>query len=78
MKRKYRNEMFGTALDITTLSTALGLGANLVESVGGDAKGIDTLAKFQAPIAKVRGGNILLNTLLDVHKDINKKLRRRY
>ena len=71
------NEFGRLAIDTASTSVGLGLGSDLVSGIGGDTGALNTLSKYQAPVARLRGGNILINTLLDVNKSIKKSMRRK-
>lgn len=78
MKRKKPlNDLLDSSLQLGGASLGIGLGSSIVKGAGGDPAALDTLGKFTPSIAKVKGGNILMNTLLDVNDDLQRKMKRR-
>lgn len=75
-RRQPYNDLMGTSISIAGSSVVLGLSSNIVESMGGNADALNTISKYQVPLAKVQGGNILLNTLMDLNTKTKKQLRR--
>ena len=72
-RRKPYNEMFGLTEEFVGYSIGLGIGSQAVSSIGGNADSLGVISRNMPTIAKVKGGSIILNTLLD----INRKMRRR-
>ena len=76
-RRKPFNELVGASVGIVGTSATLGVGGDIVSGLGGNTGAIDTLGRYQVPLAKVQGGSILLNTLMDFHDITRRKMRRR-
>ena len=72
MARPKRREYFRDFSDLTAASVGISIGSSL-DNTGAVSK----MGSYLPMTANVVGGNILLNTMMDVNDDLTRKMKRR-
>ncbi len=78
MKRKRPEpvkDLMGASLGIGGAAIGIGAGSSLVEGTGGSAAPLATFGKVLKPTARVVGGSIMINTLLNLKEDTEMQLK---
>lgn len=73
IKKKHIRDITGLGI----ASIGLGLGSDIVEKAGGNAGALGNISKFTPALGTMIGGSIMIDTLMDINTDLNKKLKRK-
>ncbi|GAG29186.1 unnamed protein product [marine sediment metagenome] len=78
-KKKYKpyKNLMRASIGLGGAAIGIGVGSSVVEKAGGSAAPLATLGGYMKPAARVVGGGILINTLMDFKEGTTRKLKRR-